>query len=356
MLYTLAFAFTVMVILQKGIPIFYSDKTAGMMIKDVLPHTMCILPIGGLFLPFLASFGILQVVGALLEPIMRPILKLPGKSALDAVYSIVGAAVMGIFFTSTLYHDNEYTDKEASCISTSFSLNSVGYCAFLIGYVGLMSNFSSLFLQYSLIAFIMSAIIIRIPPLSRHADIYENGIQQTDEMRKENSRYNMEQIKKGFNDALLKADESEGLLVEVKSGLLSGIEILFSIVPMMIAIAGLGLAVYEFTPIISILSKPLVAFTSLLGVADPAIAAEAIFTGIIDLFLPSVVIGAAETVEATRYFVVMVSLLQILYITETMLPVISFGLPVKFWELIVIWLERTLIAMPIIAIFMHILF
>ena len=41
------------------------------MIKDVLPHTMGILPVGGLLLPLLASFGLLEFVGTMLEPIMK---------------------------------------------------------------------------------------------------------------------------------------------------------------------------------------------------------------------------------------------------------------------------------------------
>lgn len=355
-LYFLAFTFTIMVILQKGIAIFYSDKTAGMMIKDVLPHTMGILPVGGLLLPLLASFGLLEFVGTMLEPIMRPVMKLPGKSALDAVTSIVGAAVMGIFFTSSLYKKDVYTDKEAVCIATSFSLNSVGYCAFLIGYVGLVSQFGKLFLLYSVISFVLAAIMIRIPPISKHTHVYFNGIEQTEDMRKENIKYNRDQIGKAVNMAVIKAGKAQNIFIELGRGLLNGFEILFTIVPMMIAIAGVGLAVYEFTPVVDYISIPFVWLAKFLAVPEAQLVGKAVFTGGIDLFLPSAIIGATAAPMATKFFVVMVSLLEVLYITETMIPIISFGIPVKFWELLIIWVERTIFSMLVVGIFMHILF
>ncbi len=356
LVYLIAFTFTLMVIFQKGIPIFYSDKTAGMMIKEVLPFTISILPIGGAVLPFLTAYGILELVGAILEPVMRPVLKLPGKAAIDTLASIVGAAVVGIFLTTTLYHDNQYTDREALSIASGFSLNSVGYCAFLVGYVGLISRFSNMFILYLIICYIIAAIIVRIPPISKHKDIYKNGIVQTKEMRSENIKLNKEQIKKGFNNAIMKADTSEGLLKDMGKGFLDGVLVLTTIVPTMIAIAGIGLAIYEFTPVIDIISKPLVPIISLLRVPEPVLAAKAVFTGGIELFVPSILVTAGTTIEATRYFVVMVTMVQVLYITETILPIIGFGLPVKLWELIVIWVERTLIAMPLVAITMHLLF
>ncbi len=355
-LYILAFIFMIMVILQKGIPHIYSSDTAGMMVEEVFPFTISILPIGGALLPLLTAYGILEIVGAILEPIMRPLLKLPGKSAINTIASVVGAAVVGIFMTAELYHENEYTEKEALSIASGFSLNSVGYCAFLIGYVGLILHFRSMFMTYLLICYVMAAIIVRIPPISKHRDIYADGTEQTEEMRKENVKLSMAQIKKGYNNAIEKADSSPGLLKDMAIGFLNGVSVLTTIIPIMIVIGGVGLAIYHYTPIIDILSKPLVPLITLLGVPEPALAAKAVFTGGIELFVPSILVTAGTTIEATRYFVVMVTMVQVLYITETMLPIIGFGIPVKLWELLVIWLERTLLAMVFVAISMHLIF
>lgn len=355
-LYLVALAFILMVIFQRGIPFLYSPKTAGMMVEEVFPFTISILPIGGAILPFLTAYGILELVGAILEPIMRPVLKLPGKAAIDTIASIVGAAVVGIFLTTQLYHDKQYTEKEALTITSGFSLNSVGYCAFLVGYVGLGAMFGKMFAIYLVIAYIISMIIVRIPPISKHTNIYKDGTEQTEAMRRESVKLNKDQIIKGFEKGIMKADSSPNLLVAIGKGFIDGVLVLTSLIPMMIVVGGVALAILEFTPLIDIISKPLVPIVSLLGVPEAALAAKAVFIGGIELFVPSIVVTAGTTIEATRYFVVMVTMVQVLYIAETMLPIITFGLPVKLWELFVIWLQRTLIAMPLVALTMHMIF
>lgn len=355
-IYFLGLIFIVMALTKKGIPVIYHETTVNYMIREIFPFTIGCLVIGGLALPLLTKYGLLELIGTLLEPIMRPFLKLPGKAAVDTIASVVGAAVVGIFLTSELYHDNEYTEKEALSIASGFSLNSVGYCAFLVGYVGLSHMFNVMFLTYLIIAYMIGAIIVRIPPVSRHTNHYKDGSIQTDEMRKENSKFTMKNFKDGFDKAILKADSSDNIPKDLAGGLFGGLMVSVDIIPMMAVIGGLSLVVYNFTPIIQMASKPLIPLISLFKIPEAALAAEAIFLGGIELFMPSLVVSAGTNIEAVRYFVVMVSMVQVLYITETMLPIITFGIPVKFWELLVIWLERTLISIPLVALSMYIFF
>ena len=134
-------------------------------------------------------------------------------------------------------------------------------------------------------------------------------------MRKENIKYNRDQIGKAVNMAVIKAGKAQNIFIELGRGLLNGFEILFTIVPMMIAIAGVGLAVYEFTPVVDYISIPFVWLAKFLAVPEAQLAGKAVFTGGIDLFLPSAIIGATAAPMATKFFVVMVSLLEVLYIT-----------------------------------------
>lgn len=332
------------------------DKTVKYMIFEIFPFTCGCLTVGGMVLPLLTHYGILEFVGILLEPIMRPVLKLPGKAAIDTIASIVGAAVVGIFLTTSLYHDNQYTDREALSITTSFSLNSVGYCAFLIGVVGMTHMFGIMFLAYLIVAYIIAAIIVRIPPVSLHPDIYENGTILKNNNKGTGEKYEGGLLKEGFRRALQKADQTDNVFKDVIHGTIGGFMVFVEIIPMMAVIGGISLAVYHYTPIIKILSMPLAPYISLFGIQEASLAAESIFLGGIELAMPAFTIAESTNIQAVQFFVVMVSLVQVLYITETMLPIISFGLPVKLWELIVIWVERTLIAIPLMAIVTHILF
>lgn len=354
-LYLLGSIFALMYYFQFGWEFAYSEKTGGVMIGETLNFTISIVPVAGAVLPLLAGYGLLEAIGAFLEPFMRPVFRVPGKSALDTIASIVGAAVVGIMFTASLYKEKHYTVKEAFFISSSFSLNSVGYCAFLIGYVGLLEDFGMIFLLYCLVTYAVAAIVCRIPPISKYPDVYSDGSVQTTEMRKENLHLNLAQVKKGFSNALIKADGSPNLVPEMAKGFIDGCLITLKVIPMVITIGIAGLAISEFTPIIKILSIPFTPFISMLGIPDASIATQAILVGGIDLFLPSILISGSQY-AGTRFFVLMVSLVQVLYITETMLPIIFFGIPAKLKDILTLWVLRTLIAIPIVAVLTHILY
>ena len=354
--YIIAVLLIIMVVFQIGPNWLNSDKAAGFMVFEVFPFTISILLVAGVILPFLTSFGLLEIVGSFLEPIMRPLLRLPGKAAIDTIASVVGAAVTGIFITATMYKRNEYTQKEALSIASGFSLNSVGYCAFLVGYVGLGHMFGSLFLIYLVIAYIVGAIVVRIPPISKHKDVYYDGSIQSESVRKQHVKYNKELIRRGYENALMRADSQGSVFKTMVKGFIESFFVISSLLPIMIVIGGFALAIYNFTPIVDYLSIPFIPIVKLLGVPEPLLAAKAVFTGGIELFVPSMLVTAGTEVMATRFFVVMVTMMQVLYITETMLPIKQFGIPVKLWELLVIWLIRTVLLMPPVALVMHLLF
>lgn len=354
--YIIAVILIVMVVFQIGPHWLNSDKAAGFMVFEVFPFTISILLVAGVVLPFLTSFGLLEIVGSFLEPVMRPLLRLPGKAAIDTIASVVGAAVTGIFITATMYKRNEYTQKEALSIASGFSLNSVGYCAFLVGYVGLGQMFGSLFLIYLFIAYVVGAIVVRIPPISKHKDVYFDGTVQPESVRKERVKYSRELIRKGYENALLRADSQGGVFMTMVKGFVESFFVISSLLPIMIVIGGFALAIYNFTPVVDYLSMPFIPIVKLLGVPDATLAAKAVFTGGIELFVPSMLVTAGTEIMATRFFVVMVTMMQVLYITETMLPIKQFGIPVKLWELILIWFIRTILLMPPVALVMHLLF
>nr|WP_265432676.1 hypothetical protein [Aeromonas salmonicida] len=50
-----------------------------------------IVPIGAMALTFLLGFGLLELIGVLMQPVMRPLWRTPGHSAIDAVASHLAA-------------------------------------------------------------------------------------------------------------------------------------------------------------------------------------------------------------------------------------------------------------------------
>lgn len=76
------------------------------------------------------------------------------------------------------------------------------------------------------------------------------------------------------------------------------------------------------------------------------------------MFLPVLLISDKVSMlsEGARYMVVTVSMVQIIFFSETIVVMLSTRIPVKLKELIIYFFERTLIAIPISALFIHLLF
>lgn len=68
------------------------------------------------------------------------------------------------------------------------------------------------------------------------------------------------------------------------------------------------------------------------------------------MFLPAVLLAGVESAK-TRFILGALSLVQIVYITEIGSILISSKVPVKFKDLCFIFLEKTIIALPLIVLF-----
>ena len=72
--------------------------------KVVLPVTS-LVPVGAVFLAFLINYGLMEFIGVFMKPVMRPIWKTPGRSAVDAVASFVGSYSVGLLITNRVYKE-----------------------------------------------------------------------------------------------------------------------------------------------------------------------------------------------------------------------------------------------------------
>ena len=76
------------------------------------------------------------------------------------------------------------------------------------------------------------------------------------------------------------------------------------------------------------------------------------------MFVPVLMIAnkVGEMSEMSRAFICLVSNAQVIFFSETAIVMLATKSPVKPLELVIAFLERTIIAMPIAAIMVHILF
>jgi nucleoside recognition membrane protein YjiH len=345
--------FAVAVLFQWGPEMIWSENTGGLLLYDLLPVLFAIFLFAGLFLPLLLNFGLLELFGTLLTKVMRPVFTLPGLSSVGCMTSWLGDGTIGVLLTSKQYEQGLFTKREAAVIGTSFSVVSITFSLVIISQVGLAHLFVPFYLTVTVAGLIAAIILPRIPPLSRKPDTFFT--ERADD-------YNEDDIPAGFNSftwgihqAMDKARRNRGVKDFFVSGGKNILDMWMGVAPIVMALGTLALIVAEYTPVFQWLGMPFIPLLELMQVPEAKAASETLVVGFADMFLPSV-IGASIESEMTRFIIASVSVTQLIYMSEVGGLLLGSKIPVSFWELFIIFLQRTLITLPIVVLAAHIIF
>mgnify|MGYP000541445586 CR=1 FL=1 len=86
------------------------------------PRLVALAVVLGLLSPLVMDFGLVQFIAVYASPVMRPLFRVPGRSAVDCVASWLGSSSMAVVFTAKMYDSGYYTAREASVVICGFSL------------------------------------------------------------------------------------------------------------------------------------------------------------------------------------------------------------------------------------------
>ena len=334
-----------MVVLGKGPEFILSADTGASMVS--LSGTLFCIVLGFSFiLPFLTDCGIMEFLGVLLRPVVRPLFHVPGRASVDLMASWFGASNAAVILTREQYMKGFYTKREAGYIMTNFSLVSIPFCLLVADTVGIANLFPAFYLCICVVGIVLAVIIARIPPIRTIPDTYQEqaGKQLHEEVPKE----------KGIlNYALeISCKRAEGF--NAKGVLASGMEVVmgmvFDLIPIVIAWGTIALVIATYTPVFNWISYPMGLYMKLFGVKEAFAAAPATLVGFTDMFIPALLLGSISAVK-TKFIVGVLSLVQIIYLTEVGTIIIKSEIPLNLWKLFVIFMERTLIAIPLIVLF-----
>lgn len=349
-LYILGFIFACMTVFQIGPESLINGDVGGQGIG--LSKTVIVtIIVAGIMVPFLAEFGFLEFIGGLINPLMRPLFKLPGYSAIDAVTSFVANPTLGIYLTNKIYNNKQYTTREAASIATNFSFISLGFFAVLTATANITQYYGSVILWSFILSFVMAAIVIRIWPLRSMPDTYIDGSVPTPEERKKTGNI----FVNGYNEAIAKAEKTPfwpTIWRTFKEVLIFAQKIAAYIM----IISTVTFFLVENTPIFEWLGIPFVPILNLLQVPDASAIAPAMVLGLAEIAIPATYISGFAVSEAAAFFVVTVSALQIIMFSNSAVSIMESDIPLSIWKLIAIFIIRTIIAMPLVAIVMHIIF
>ena len=341
--------FAAMTFWQFGPEWIWNANTGGVVLKDLAPVLITFFLVAGLILPLLTDYGLMEFCGTLVRNVFRKIFGLPGRSAIDAIASWLGSGTVGVLITAQQYQKGFYSAREAAVIATNFSIASIAFSLLITSFMKLDHLFVPFYLTVVVAGLAAAIITPRIPPLSWKKDEYVAGVGK---QIKEDVPAGTSLLRWGLVQAVKRANANPSPAQMVKVGVHNVVDIWLGLLPLVMAIGTLSLAIAEFTPIFNWLSAPIVPLLELLQLPEAAKAAPAMLVGFADMFLPAV-LGKGIESELTRFVVACVSLTQLIYMSEVGVLIIKAKLPLNILELFMIFIIRTLITLPIIALMAH---
>ncbi|OLS03689.1 YjiH family protein [Tissierella creatinophila] len=348
----IGFILAALVYFEIGPEWIWSENTGGLILHDLILGLFSIFLFAGFLLPYLTDFGLLEFVGVLLTPVMRPLFGLPGRSSIDCVASWIGDGTIGVSLTNKQYKEGYYTSREASIIATTFSAVSITFSLVVLKQVNLMRLFAPYYLTIVLTGVVAAIIIPRLPPLSRKKDTYYHGEKKD---LGEDIPQGYTNVEWGLKLAIDRANESSNIFKLIKNGAKSVLDLWLGVLPVIMAFGTIALIIAEHTPIFEWLGMPFIPILKLLRVPYAVEASKTVMVGFADMFLPSV-IGASIPSEMTRFVVATLSVTQLVYLSEAGAVILGSKIEVSLKDLFIIFIERTLVTLPIIVLVAHLLF
>ncbi|MDU1022429.1 MAG: YjiH family protein [Peptoniphilus harei] len=341
--------FVFMYLTNKGPTRIFDGDMLPLIWNGIMVSVTTIVPIGSVFLAFLTGFGLMEFIGVFMEPVMRPVFKTPGRSAVDAVASFVGSYSLALLITNRVYLEDTYTKKEAAIIATGFSTVSATFMIIVAKTLDLLDYWLAYFWITLFVTFLVTAITARIFPLNKKAQEYYSGKEYVPEEKK----------KVTFSDALdagmygFKHSGSLGSVI--KDNFIDGFKMALNIAPSLLGVGMIGLLLAEYTPIFHIIGYIFYPFTLITRVEQPLMVAQALGMSIAEMLLPAPVVANAGLGLIAKMLVAVVSVSEILFFSASIPVMMGTEIPIKFSDYIIIWIERVIlsivITMPILYLF-----
>lgn len=346
----LAVIFVWLTYLKVGPKMIYSEDTGGLVFSSLLPTLVAVFLFAALFLPLLMEYGLLELLGPVFRPVMRPLFTLPGRSTVDNLASFIGDGTVGVLITSRQYEDGYYSRREATVISTTFSVVSITFAIVIASTIKMQDQFFYFYITVIISCLIAAMIMPRIWPLKNIPDEYAKDVSK--EARTEQLPEGKTALGHGFDMATEVGIKAPGFKDFFISGFKTVVDMWFVILPVVMSIGTIATIIANYTPIFEIVGKPFVPFLELLQIPEASHASQTILIGFADMFLPSILIEGVQS-DITRFVIGALSISQLIYLSEVGGVILGSKIPVSIGKLFMIFLIRTLITLPIIALLAH---
>ena len=331
------------------------EKSICAFIMNNILVTICIsIPAASLFLPLLVDYGLVDFVGVLVRPIMRPVFRLPGRAAVIMVSAFLGNFSVGHIAVNDQYKTGRMTEREAVVIGTSFSTVSVGFLLVLANNTGLNERgyWNLYFWTAFLITLLVSLIGVRIYPLRQIADAFCPGAEPKPELPIREQLFRV-----AGEEALKTAENQESLGRRIAYIMKETIGVLGTVASGTAFFATAGVLLYTYTPLVRWVGY---VFYPFMRISIPAEEAVTACTGaavsFIEVTIPALLVTVGEWSLRTRYMMAVVPVTSIIFLASFVPCLMATDIPVSFKDMVIVWLERMLLSVVITGVFAILLF
>lgn len=336
--------FSVFKLLGLILAILYLTNTAPAwaMKPDMLPFLFeklalavgLLIPVGAIALTFLIGFGLLEFIAVFMEKLMRPLFRTPGASAIDAVASFVGSYSIGLLITDRVYRQGQYSHREAMIVATGFSTVSATFMIIVAKTMGLMGAWNFFFWSTFLITFAVTSITVYLPPISGLDNVAKNPFPEVPKKGK---------LAHAKLLGMQKYNDNPGVFKLIWENFKDGLKMSSVVAPSILAIGFTGLILSKYTPLfdwLGLVLKPVLMLTGFEGAADHS---GAVASGLAEMFLPAILLQDADL--PIRYIAAVTSIGSVLFFSGSIPCILATKVPVKIWQIVVIWFIRTVLCL-----------
>ncbi|MCL2408148.1 MAG: hypothetical protein FWC96_00825 [Oscillospiraceae bacterium] len=327
---------------------------AGFVMNGVLITITISIPLAAMFLPFLLNYGLVELVGVLVRPIMRPLFKLPGRSAVILVSALLGNFSVAHIAVDDEYHKGQMTEKEALTICTGFCSSSIAFMMVLATNAGIIDNYWNAYVWSSFLMIILITLIgVRIFPLSRLRDGFAPGITPQPE-----KVYKQKLFRNALAEGLAVSKSADNPIKGIAHIMKATVGVLAAIIMGAGFSTSVGMLLYLFTPIfewIGVIFRPIMMLVQIPANEVVTASTGAAFS-LLEVSIPSMLVMAGDWSYHIRYMMAVVPITSVIFLGSFVPSLISTNLPVKFWHLMVIWVERMILSVLFAGLFALLLF
>jgi nucleoside recognition membrane protein YjiH len=329
-------------------PEFVTSIDTGGTMLPLATQLSILIPPMILFQTFILEFGLMEFLGTVVGFIVKPLFKVTEMASVSIISAWLGPVSAGAIASKQFFDEGYFTVKEAATVAACFAVSSIGWCSLVANVLGVMDYFSYFYLAVVIVGVIQAIITVRIPPLSQYPETYKEGVEKKEYRAIEGSRLNRAMVL-----ACERADTAGTKNFTDK--ITSMVSYIVSLQPIVVCYGMVALILCTYTPILKWVSYPLGWFMDITGVPEAYAAAPAIISGFADNYLP-IVLGKSVAAAQTKFVVGVMSIVELIYMSEIGALLLSTKLIKNLGHVVLIFVERTLIALPLVVLISSFIF